>query len=230
MYNESTNDYGIVLVSGDEYRCYILSICGIHKEFKLLNSDTQHLQKKQKKGGQSAPRFQRIRDEKYNRYINKVSEIIVETYMKNNHTNCLVEGLILAGPGHEKNNIFDHDLVQQYFKNNILRIIDTPEINDNTIHLVYKNCIDVIASDIDKYEIKICQNIKNFMTSNNNLYYNNEVIDAITEYKIKQVIYSPKLRDELKNKINEKLYDYELIEIKNNYHELPCELIGIAYY
>jgi len=71
MYSDSYVNYGIVLISGNAYRCYLLCVGTSHREFKLLNSDTIHLQKTKKKGGQSAPRFERIRQEKKHHYTKK---------------------------------------------------------------------------------------------------------------------------------------------------------------
>lgn len=234
MYNESFTNYGIVLVSGKEYRCYILSICNSCKEFKLIKSDIENLQKKQKKGGQSAPRISRIRTEKYNRYISKIADVIVETYMKNNHTTCIVEGLILAGPSLEKNDVFNNELIQQYFANKILCVTETAEINDGTIYYIYNKCSDYIASDIDKYEIKICKEVNDLISvASDLLYFGDEVIKGIDEYKIKKVIHFSDLKDGFKeNILNNKKYNFEVIEIKNinNRHKLPCDLIGISYF
>lgn len=56
MYNESSSNYGIVLISGKEYRCYILNICNTYKEFKLVNYDTANLPNNHNKGGSSSGR------------------------------------------------------------------------------------------------------------------------------------------------------------------------------
>lgn len=222
------------MISGKEYRCYTVSVYRSHREFKLIKYDTEQLQNKQKKGGQSAPRFSRIREEKYNWYISKISNIIMEIFMTDNHTKCTIEGLILAGPCSEKNDVFKNNLIQQYFANKIICVTETAEISDETIYDVYNKCSTNIASDVSKYENKICNDIDELISvASDLLLFGDEVIKGIDEYKIKQVIYSSNLKDEWKLKIQDtKKYNYDLIEIKNlnNIQKLPCELIGITYY
>lgn len=232
MYNDS-NNYGIVLISGKEYRCYVISICNSYKEFKLISSDTEHLQKKQKKGGQSAARFSRTRVEKYNWYITKICDIIIQAYMKNNHTKCIIEGLILAGPSLEKNDVLNNELIQKYFSDKILSVIPTPEITDETVYNVYERCYDYIASDIDKYEFDICKDINNLVTiASDKLLFGDDAIQGIRDFTIQKIIYFSDLKDEFKKEILDKKYDYELIEIKNlsAQQKLPANLIGIKFY
>lgn len=149
MYNKFSIDYGIILISGSTYRCYIVTVVDTSIEFKMVRSGTEHLQKKQKKGGSSAPRLQRKCLEQKSQYVKKITDAIVNTYMKNNHTECVVEGLIIGGPAEFKNKVIVTELFQQYFNNRIKRVVNTDEITDNTIHIVCKMCSGVLLPHVN---------------------------------------------------------------------------------
>jgi peptide chain release factor subunit 1 len=156
--------YGIALISGKEYRCYILELTGTHRNFKLVTSDTHEMQKGHKKGGQSAPRFQRIKEEKDQGYVKKVSGIIVKSYMRNNNTTCLIDKLILAGPGEIKKEVSQQDIFKQYFSKIIDKTISTSEINDKTIYDVYDKCNSIFTTHDVKFGDKVMSEIENLMS------------------------------------------------------------------
>lgn len=61
------------------------------------------LPKKHGRGGQSALRFARLREEKRHNYVRKVAELAVQNYITNDKVN--VAGLILAGSADFKNDL-----------------------------------------------------------------------------------------------------------------------------
>ena len=115
-----------------------------------------------------------------------------------------------------------------------LSVSDTSEITDETVYDVYNKCGDLIACDSEKYENKICQDLQELVkTASDLLFFGDDVMKGVDDFKIKKVIYSSDLKGEWKTKLlDEKKYNYELIEIKNinNINILPCNLIGILYY
>ena len=136
MYDIDTLKLGIILTSGKEYRMYLSEITNDGKclSTKLLSSDTERLLKNHKKGGQSAQRFCRIRQNNYNRYVNDVCDEVVSTYMKDNHTICIIDKLIVAGPTNIKNDIIGDEIVQKYFNKKIALVMSTDVINDRTVY------------------------------------------------------------------------------------------------
>ena len=73
---KAPTSYGICLISGKEFRLYILELSGTNKEFRLIFSDTQEIMNQHKSGGQSAVRFSRNRLIQIDHYTKKISEII----------------------------------------------------------------------------------------------------------------------------------------------------------
>lgn len=134
MYKDE-HKFGIAMLTGKEYRMYIITKSSDHIDIKLVTSDTHELQKKQKKGGSSAQRIGRIRENKQLLYVKKLCEVMVDVYMNDNHTKCITEqGIIIAGSGNIKNEVKKEKLFKQYFNNKVITTIDTPEISDGLVH------------------------------------------------------------------------------------------------
>lgn len=75
----------------------------------ILQQFSVDLPKKHGRGGQSAPRFARIREEKRHHYVKKVCETAAANFLTNDRPN--VSGLILAGSADFKNNLKSFDLL-----------------------------------------------------------------------------------------------------------------------
>jgi peptide chain release factor subunit 1 len=88
----------------------------------VLNQFSVDLPKKQSKGGQSAPRFGRLRTEKRHNYIRKVSEALTAAFITNDVPN--VKGLILAGCAEFKNDLKKSDLFDQRLKPIVIKVVD----------------------------------------------------------------------------------------------------------
>lgn len=69
---QSYDDYGIILVSGEITEYYLVN----NVNYTLVDKISIARQKKQKKGGQSSQRFQRIRLNQINEYLNLICEKI----------------------------------------------------------------------------------------------------------------------------------------------------------
>jgi peptide chain release factor subunit 1 len=227
MYGDSFINYGIVLISGKEYRCYILSIHNSHREFKLIKSDTEHLQKKQKKGGQSAPRFGRIRQEKRDIYTKKIASQIVSSYIANNHTECSVKGLIIAGPADIKGEVMEHDIFKQYFQNKVMRVLSSDEINDGTVYDIYSSCFDLFVP----YEEggKIIEEFNDLLShASDKLTFGSDVHAYLMSNELEKVLVADEIYQEIRGKFpNTKCKFYR---VSNNQIKQFGQIVGIKYY
>lgn len=134
---------GVILVSGSIAQFYFINKTGSNLEHVLLKSIDIELQKRQRKGGQSAQRIGRIRDEKESRYINYVAELAIKFFMKDNNTSYICKNIIIGGSSNIKHKVITTPLFQQYFNSRILGIVDM-EIKDNSIFELIANNIDLI--------------------------------------------------------------------------------------
>ena len=150
---ETHDYYAIVLVSGKRTELYSYSI---NDTLFLKGFDTD-LPNQHKTGGQSAPRFGRIRDEKISCYAKKIVDMMIQCYVKNGLFQC--RGLVIAGPAEMKNLIQEQILFTQYFSTHLLKTITISEIVDNSIHHVVKLANDVLVPDdseiIRRFEDKL---------------------------------------------------------------------------
>jgi peptide chain release factor subunit 1 len=87
------------------------------------------LPKKHGRGGQSALRFARLREEKRHNYVRKVAELAVQNYITNDKVN--VAGLILAGSADFKNDLNQSDMFDQRLQGKVIKVVDVSYGGEN---------------------------------------------------------------------------------------------------
>jgi len=231
LYDNSIN-YGIVLLSGKEYRCYLIEVTGSHIEYNLVDCDEVTLQKRQKKGGQSAQRFGRIREGKRNHYTKEVAEAIRQSYMINNDTECIIKGLIIGGVGVIKKEIIDQEIFQQYFSDKVLRVLNTTEIDDGTVHEVYTKCIDLISNFDMKLVNSALSELEDLITAASDLLEFGEanVMSHLSTYSLSKLIISDVQYEKLQCDVDRYDYNYEFVIVPDKLLEKYGSIVGIRYY
>lgn len=96
------------------------TLAGNTKE--MIQKFTVDLPKKHGRGGQSALRFSRLRDEKRHNYVRKVGELAVQHFITNDKVN--VAGLVLAGSADFKTELSQSDLLDPRLQAKIVKIVD----------------------------------------------------------------------------------------------------------
>lgn len=144
------DQHAIVLVSGKRTEIHIYS----ENNRRLLCTIKDILPNQHKKGGQSAQRFGRIRDEKILIYINKIIDKMVEHYTMDGK--FLYKSIVIAGPAEIKQQLCNHKLFIQYFQQYLTKIISVAEITDQTI-------FDVIDVTINNQQNSIMSIITNMI-------------------------------------------------------------------
>lgn len=96
---------------------------------EVLHKFTVDLPKKHGRGGQSAVRFSRLREEKRHNYVRKVAEVAVQNFIENDKVN--VKGLILAGSADFKNELLKSDLFDGRLQAKVLKIVDVSYGGEN---------------------------------------------------------------------------------------------------
>ena len=87
------------------------------------------LPKKHGRGGQSAVRFARQREEKRHHYVRKVAELASDFFITNDKIN--VTGLVLAGSADFKTELSQSDLFDPRLASKILRVVDVSYGGEN---------------------------------------------------------------------------------------------------
>jgi peptide subunit release factor 1 (eRF1) len=202
--------------------CYKLIKTGDYIERKLVSKIKVDLQKRQKKGGQSAQRIGRIRDEKENKYIKEISEMIINSFLKNNHTVYECDNIIIAGPGELKKKVMETPLVEQYYKNNILDVVSTQELTDTTILTI------PFLESSQENDLKIVKNLID--NADEKLVFGKKIIKNIENNQLEYIFLDKNLDEEYINSIKSKCSDKCKIKILNLYENVYISEIGVKYY
>ena len=176
MYKEGTT-FGIVFITGKMYSFYKIIKTGEHYDSKKIYSSAVRLPKKQKKGGQSAQRFCRIRNNEEAAYIKKVSEKVIEYFVDLEASKATIKKLIFAGPSSKKEKLREEPLIQQYFSFNPVEIFNTSDLNDTVIFETLNNVKNLFENNNMLEEEKILDFVKNLL----------ETADDKTVYGIEEI-------------------------------------------
>lgn len=96
---------------------------------EILQKLSVDLPKKHGRGGQSALRFARLREEKRHNYVRKIAELAVQNYITADKIN--VAGLILAGSADFKNDLNQSDMFDGRLQSKVIKIVDVSYGGEN---------------------------------------------------------------------------------------------------
>jgi peptide chain release factor subunit 1 len=137
---ENDDVYGFIVVDGNG--SYFGSLSG--NSVVELASFIVNLPKKHNKGGQSAIRFARLREEKRHNYVRKVAEASIATFIVDNKVN--VSGIILAGSAEFKEVLAKSDLFDSRLKEKIIKIVDIPYGGKKGFYHAIEESKDVLSN------------------------------------------------------------------------------------
>ena len=115
---ESDKTYGFIIVDGNG--CLFGTLSG--NTPKIISHFDVHLPGKTRRGGQSAARFGRLREEKYHNYLRKVAENAVQIFITNDKVN--VSGIVLAGVAAIKIELSKSDLFDSRLQSKVISVLD----------------------------------------------------------------------------------------------------------
>lgn len=122
---ESDQKFGFIIMDGNGALFGTLS--GNTRE--VVQKFSVDLPKKHGRGGQSALRFARLREEKRHNYVRKVAELAVQNFITNDKVN--VAGLILAGSADFKNDLNQSDMFDQRLQAKVIKVVDVSYGGEN---------------------------------------------------------------------------------------------------
>lgn len=131
--------------------CLFGTVQGNNKE--VLQKFTVDLPKKHGRGGQSAPRFGRLRLEKRLAYVKKVADYTTNHFITNDKPN--VKGIILAGSADFKNEIPEAENFDPRLKPLILKSLDVAYGMENGFNQAITLATDVMAGVKFNHEKKV---------------------------------------------------------------------------
>jgi len=137
---ESDDNYGFIVMDGNGSLFGLLS----GNTRNVITKFTVDLPKKHGRGGQSALRFARLRDEKRHNYIRKVAEVAVQCFITNDKVN--VNGIVLAGSADFKTELSKSDLFDNRLQAKIVKIVDISYGGENGFNQAIELSAEALAN------------------------------------------------------------------------------------
>ncbi|KAG8532127.1 uncharacterized protein KY384_003766 [Bacidia gigantensis] len=122
---ESDQKFGFIIMDGNGALFGTLS--GNTRD--VIHKFSVDLPKKHGRGGQSALRFARLREEKRHNYVRKVAELAVQNFITTDKVN--VAGLILAGSADFKNDLNQSDMFDNRLSSKVIKVVDVSYGGEN---------------------------------------------------------------------------------------------------
>lgn len=132
--------FGFIIMDGNG--ALFGAVSGNNRE--VLHKFTVDLPKKHGRGGQSALRFSRLREEKRHNYVRKVAETAVQNFIDQDKVN--VKGLILAGSADFKNELSKSDLFDLRLQSKVLKVVDISYGGENGFNQAIELSAETLAN------------------------------------------------------------------------------------
>jgi peptide chain release factor subunit 1 len=176
--------YGILIIDGSE--ATIATLRG--RALDIVKEVTSGIPGKHRAGGQSAARFERLRETEVHEYYKRVG----------NHANKIflevadLEGIIISGPGPSKEDFVKGDYLQYTLKDKILSTIDTGYTGKGGLNEVVAKCPEILKEVRYVEEKRLIQGFLYELGHDTGrvTYGENEVRDALRKNLVKLLLIS----------------------------------------
>jgi peptide chain release factor subunit 1 len=211
-----TQETGLGILTGDRWQ--------------TIETLTSGVAGKHRQGGQSARRFERLRDNELNEYYHRVADYAQKIFIDQFN----VKGIIVGGPGPTKDNFLKEEYLDYRLQNNVISTLDTSYSGDEGVREIIDKVNDQgIMSEFRLMEEK--KLVKNFMREVYSgkglaIYGINDVLDKLKSGIADLIIVTDDINlirlESVCKKCNnsvEKITDAEhLVETKQSMLSKPC--------
>jgi len=152
----------------------------------VLSETSSGVAGKHRQGGQSARRFERLREMELNDYYNRVAhttkEYFIDIYP--------IKGLIISGPGPTKENFIKEEYLEYRLQNMILATIDASYAGSEGVREAFAKAQDVLTDYRMVEEKKLVEKLFHDIHYSNGLatYGLNEIIDLLKRNVVETVL------------------------------------------
>ncbi|KAM5530689.1 hypothetical protein V8D89_015661 [Ganoderma adspersum] len=148
---ESDSKFGFIVMDGNG--TLFGTVAGNTRE--VIHKFTVDLPKKHGRGGQSALRFARLRDEKRHNYVRKVAELAVQHFITTDKVN--VTGLVLAGSADFKTELSQSDMFDPRLGAKIIKVVDVSYGGENGFNQAIELAAEALSNVKFVQEKKLIQ-------------------------------------------------------------------------
>ena len=183
---------------------------------------------KHRQGGQSAKRFQKLREMELTYYFNRVAEITKEYFIDI----YPIKGLIISGPGPTKEDFINGNYLEYRLKEMVLGTIDASYAGSEGIREAFSKSTELLSDFRMVEEKKMVEELFKHINNNSGLavYGLNEIIKLLKKNVVSQIIISGDIdlhRIEIKcnrcNNMTEEIVErIQVIPKKTELLNLPC--------
>ncbi len=183
---------------------------------------------KHRQGGQSAKRFQKLREMELTYYFNRVAEITKEYFIDI----YPIKGLIISGPGPTKEDFINGNYLEYRLKEMVLGTIDASYAGSEGIREAFSKSTELLSDFRMVEEKKMVEELFKHINNNSGLaaYGLKEIIKLLKKNVVSQIIISGDIdlhRIEIKckrcNNITEEIVErIQVIPKKTELLNLPC--------
>ncbi len=183
---------------------------------------------KHRQGGQSAKRFQKLREMELTYYFNRVAEITKEYFIDI----YPIKGLIISGPGPTKEDFINGNYLEYRLKEMVLGTIDASYAGSEGIREAFSKSTELLSDFRMVEEKKMVEELFKHINNNSGLaaYGLKEIINLLKKNVVSQIIITNDIdlhRIEIKckrcNNITEEIVErIQVIPKKTELLNLPC--------
>ncbi|KIJ17156.1 hypothetical protein PAXINDRAFT_167935 [Paxillus involutus ATCC 200175] len=161
---ESDSRFGFIVMDGNG--TLFGTLAGNTRE--ITHKFTVDLPKKHGRGGQSALRFSRLRDEKRHNYVRKVAELAVQHFITNDKVN--VSGLVLAGSADFKTELSQSDMFDPRLAAKVIKVVDVSYGGENGFNQAIELAAESLSNVKFVQEKKLIQRYFDEISQDTNKY------------------------------------------------------------
>ncbi|MCM2325810.1 MAG: peptide chain release factor aRF-1 [Candidatus Woesearchaeota archaeon] len=137
--SEKKETYGLVVMDKREGNIALLK----GKKIIPLVTTNSVVPGKTRAGGQSAHRFEQLREGAAKEFYNKLAEYVKEQFLPMTE----LRGILVGGPGHTKNEWLDGNFITDLIKRKIIAVKDVGYTGDFGLQELVDRCQDVLANE-----------------------------------------------------------------------------------
>jgi len=179
--------FGILSIDKNEATIAIL----IGKKYEILGHFTSGVAGKTRAGGQSAHRFERLREEAAQDFYKKISEKMNAVFMPYGEK---LKGLIISGPGITKNYFLNKELMDHRLRNKIVGSVDTSYTDESGIRETVQKSGELLkGAEITKERETMEGFFESIVKSGLGTYGQKEVEEALAIGKVETLLLSEEL-------------------------------------
>jgi len=190
--------YGLVVVERQEATLGLL----IGKKIKVLQKFDSMVPGKTNKGGQSAARYSRIRDNMAKEFFRKIAKVMKEEFfdLKN------LKGILVGGPGPTKEDFLKEGELVTALKNKVIGVKDIGYADEHGLELLVGVSGDILLQQEIYHEKKILENFFNMLgkEKDKTAYKEKEIEKALGYGAVDLLLLSKKLKKDIIKKYEKK--------------------------